>query len=214
MLNHPDLPGPADSASEATSGREGTDGGDDFPCDVGAQNRRRRGRAPVEQLTKRKRTRLKARGKSTRAMSLKILAKEYIWLWDVRHGVSISEIAIREGVSVPRVRFGVARARAQERVCPTEAATRPPRLIPLFPLGAFTPQSTCGHHRAIEPGSFLCCVVCHCSGIDDHPALQRDPVTDPVPEPKPPAAPAKVERETRKQRRQRIFGTSSLISAS
>ena len=36
----------------------------------------------------------------------------------------------------------------------------------------------------------LCCMVCHCSGIDDHPGLLRSPLTDPAPEPKPAPAPA------------------------
>ena len=62
-------------------------------------------------MSTRKRTRLRAKARVTRAVSLKILAKEYIWLWDVRHGVSISEIAIREGVSVPR---GALRRRESE----------------------------------------------------------------------------------------------------
>ena len=37
------------------------------------------------------------------------MAREYIWLWDVQHGVSISEIAIREGLDIQRVRIGVGR---------------------------------------------------------------------------------------------------------
>jgi hypothetical protein len=147
------------------------------------------------------------RSRWTRTLSLKVLASEYVWLWDVRHGISTKEIAIREGVSVRRVRFGVGRARAQERGRPSEAASQPPRLIPLFPIGSYVPQSVCGHRQPIEPGSLFYCVVCHSSGIDGHPALNRDPLTDPAPEPKPaPAlAPKKTGRETRKQRRQREF---------
>jgi hypothetical protein len=160
------------------------------------------------------RIRSRSSRRMSRSMGLKTLAKEYIWLWDVRHGVSIKEIAMRERVSLHRVRFGVARSRALERGCSNESAIQPPRLIPLFPLGPLTPQSACGHLRPIETGSILCCVVCHCSGIDDHPALKRDPLTDPAPEPKPAPEPMKPKRETRRQRRQRIFGISSLMSAS
>ncbi len=82
----------------------------------------------------------------------------------------------------------------------------PPRLVPLFPIGPFTPQSTCPHHGPIRPGSVFCCMVCSQSGMDDHPALQRDPSTDPKPEPRVPAPtgldPGK--RETRKERRRRM----------
>ena len=161
--------------------------------------------------TKRKRDREFA---TNRPMSLAILAMEYIWLWDVRHGISINEIAMREGLGVRRVHYGVARARAQERSCSTEDATRPPRLIPLFPLGPLTPESVCRHNGPIEPGSLFCCVICHHSGIDDHPALKRDARTDPTPEAKPAPAPPKKTCETRRQRRRRIFGTSTFLSAS
>ena len=97
-------------------------------------------------------------------------------------------------------------ARAQERPCPTETAVRPPPLVPFFPIGPFNPDSRCGHNRPIQAGSVLCCMVCHCSGMDDHPALKRNPLTDPAPEPKPPPARKAAARETRKQRRQKIYG--------
>jgi len=147
------------------------------------------------------------RPRMSREITLEIAAKEYVWLWDRRHGISIEAIAAREGMSIGRVRFGVARARAQEESTATTSTMRPPRLVPLFPIGAYTPQSICAHRRPIEPGSSLCCMVCHTSGMDRHPALRRDPRTDPAPEPKPKAAPeqAKSQRETRRERRQRLF---------
>src|SRR5262245_31277721 len=52
--------------------------------------------------------------RSDRAVTLQVAAREYIWLYDRRHGVSFENIAAREGVSVDRVRFGVKRAEAQE----------------------------------------------------------------------------------------------------
>jgi hypothetical protein len=86
---------------------------------------------------------------------------------------------------------------------------RPPQLVPLFPIEPFTPQSTCPHHAPIRRGSVFCCMVCSCSGMDDHTGLQRDPKTDPTPEPKPKTAPPvmkpAVGRDTRKQRRRRLF---------
>jgi hypothetical protein len=146
------------------------------------------------------------------AMTLAVAAREYIWLWDYRHGMSVAEIATRSGRTLARVQLGLERARAQEDgVFPygaggaSASALRGPRLIPMFPLGSYTPQSTCAHRRAIRFGSLFCCMVCHRSGIDGHPALLRDPRTDPSPEPKPPPAPAKTAVETRKQRRAREF---------
>jgi hypothetical protein len=82
---------------------------------------------------------------------------------------------------------------------------RLPRLVPLFPIGPFTPQAACGHHGPIRPGSVFCCMVCSQSGQDGHPALKRNPRTDPRPEPKA-AAPRKPgARESRKQRRGRLY---------
>ncbi len=146
----------------------------------------------------------------SRGWSLEIAAREYVWLWDERHGQSVREIAAREGVTISRVRFGLRRARAQEKAAPL-AATRKdsrkaPRLVPLFPIGPFTPTSTCGHTRPIEAGSSFCCMVCHGSGMDSHPAVQRDPRQEPLPEPKAPEPePINPGVETRRQKRKRIF---------
>jgi hypothetical protein len=145
----------------------------------------------------------------SRTMSLRVMAREYVWLWDYRHGLNAQAIAIRDGVKVQRVEFGIARAQAQDKPGDSSTALRPPRLIPFFPIGPYTPLSSCGHHRPIEQGSFLCCMVCHRSGVDDHPALERDPRTEPAPEPKPAPAPMKPKCETRKQRRQRIFAVQA-----
>jgi hypothetical protein len=141
----------------------------------------------------------------SRTLSLRVMAREYVWLWDYRHGLNAQAIAIRDGVKVQRVEFGIARAQAQDKPNDTSTAIRPPRLEPFFPIGSYTPHSSCGHYRPIEPGSVLCCMVCHRSGVDDHPTLVRDPLTEPPPEPKPAPVPKKATRETRKQRRQRVF---------
>jgi hypothetical protein len=140
-------------------------------------------------------------------MTLAAAAREYIWLWDNRHGVSTAAIAAREGLSTGRVKEGLARARRLDRPDPAAAGVlRSPRLIPLFPLDSYVPASACAHRRSLRVGSLFCCMVCHRSGIDGHPALQRDPRTDPAPEPKPSVMPAKKPaRETRKQKRARLF---------
>jgi hypothetical protein len=162
-------------------------------------------------------------------------AREYVWLDDVRRGISIREVANREGLSIRRVQLGVTRARLRDDLSrktnsrnrdflrmmdstrtmswgvgargddPERSGRQPPQLIPLFPIGPFTPRSTCPHHGPIRRGSAFCCMVCFRSGMDDHPALQRNPRTDPRPDPKPSGPAPAAGRETRKQRRQRLF---------
>jgi hypothetical protein len=172
---------------------------------------------------------LRDRPRSERALTLSVAAMEYIWLYDRRHGVRVEEIAAREGVAVDRVRFGIRRAEAQESrlskddliedLKPGRSGDLGFRLIPLFPIGAFTPQTPCPHHRAIQRGSTLCCMVCHASGMDDHPGLRREPETDPAPElqtasaledPAPDKAVAV--HETRKQRRRRLYAESCAVA--
>lgn len=160
----------------------------------------------------------RARGKTREALDLE-------WLRKHRRGKTVAEIATAEGVSKRTVQLALARARAAEEVVDRAesddaelpirdetASPRPPwwlELVPLFPIGSFTPTSTCPHHGPIRPGSLFCCMVCSNSGVDDHPSLKRDPATDPRPEPSPaPAAPTPLldpaaRRETRKERRRR-----------
>lgn len=146
-------------------------------------------------------------------MNVATFANFYVWLWDVQHGVSIAEVAQREGLSRRRVRQGIAWARGLSSASGTgDTGTpeklRPPRLVPLFPIGAFTPLSECERHRWITRGSVFCCMICHRTGVDDHPALQRNWLTDPKPEPPPPAPPKPepARPETRKERRRRLYG--------
>ena len=145
-------------------------------------------------------------------MKSELYTQDSVWLWASRHGVSANEMASREGISTRRVRFGLAAARCRETSCFLRDVRHPPRLVPLFPLGPYTPQSDCRHHRPIERGSLFCCMVCHRSGQDDHPALQHDArvnrrldANSSPPLPKR-AAEEQTRRETRKQRRQRLFG--------
>jgi hypothetical protein len=73
----------------------------------------------------------------------------------------------------------------------------PPNGIP------FTPESECPHRGPIREGSWMCCAVCHRTGIDDHPAFRRDPATEPRPELKPIGPPA--HEETRREKRERLY---------
>jgi hypothetical protein len=173
--------------------------------------------------------RMEAELRSDRTLTLAVAAREYIWLYDRQHGAGISEIAAREGLPVDRVKYGLMRARALDKKTSRDSRTGPsglvadiahaPRLIPLFPIGPYTPQSACPHLQPIEPGSTLCCMVCHSSGMDAHPALRRDPRTDPAPEPEAETA-AKRDlpreagelHETRKQRRRRMFAQQTVTA--
>jgi hypothetical protein len=111
--------------------------------------------------------------------SLALAAAEYIWAYDVDHGLTTKEIAAREGLSVGHVRRGVNRARRHDRGVPQVNTIRPssdgPKLVPLFPLGPLTPTSTCPHTGVRPPRPFVC-MVCHASYADDHFArLLADP---------------------------------------
>jgi hypothetical protein len=92
-------------------------------------------------------------------------------------------------------------------------APHEPRLVPLFPIGPFTPQSVCPHRGEIRPGSALCCMVCLRSGMDNHPALKRDPRDEPRPDVKRAKRTLPViGRETRKERRKRLFAAQLALS--
>ncbi len=133
-----------------------------------------------------------------------------LWAWLEREGLSRRSIARRAGVSVRTVQLGLARAKARRANPPIGRKPRPPRLEPLFGCRPFTPQSDCPHRGPIRGGERVACMVCHKTGIEDHPALQRDPRTDPAREPR--RAGRTVgraqDRETRKQRRARLFARS------
>src|SRR5262245_27355516 len=62
----------------------------------------------------------------SRPMTLAIAAREYVWLWDNRHGVSVKTIAARGGLSDRSVQLGIARARAQEQSHTSTRSLRPP----------------------------------------------------------------------------------------
>jgi len=144
-----------------------------------------------------------SRVRRPRGWTLEEAAVEHEWLWDFRHGVSVSEIAAREKVPVSRVRAGIGRARAQEKRTGERSAVRPPVLVPLFPVAAYTPNATCAHHGPIRRGSRFCCMVCHQSGMDDHPSLVLRPGDLPAPEPKRKPEPAAADPKTRLSRRER-----------
>ncbi len=88
---------------------------------------------------------------------------------------------------------------------------RLPQLIPLFPVGNYTPDSECGHCEPIQEGSAFCCMICHMSGQDEHPALRKSCLIKLNSGVKRDTAlgrkcsKQRISLETRKQRRQRLF---------
>ncbi len=164
------------------------------------------------------------------------------WLRLHEAGKPTAELAEDAGVSVQLLRRALSRARKErdsrmQEACELsilaigtdsglEPASAAPRkawwleLVPLFPVGPFTPLSECPHQGPIRTGSLFCCMVCSTSGMDGHPSLIRDPATDPKPEPRksrtrriestsPVSRPNTQAAETRRQRRTRIFGSTS-----
>jgi hypothetical protein len=80
----------------------------------------------------------------------------------------------------------------------------------MFPVKPLTPLSGCPHYTRIRRGSIFVCAICHKSGFD-HLQFFRPSPDDPQPDPKPKTKPAGIAvvagaKETRRQRRQRIFG--------
>ena len=121
------------------------------------------------------------------SLSLKTLAREYVWLWDVRHGRSADDIAIAEGRTVDQVRRGVERAKGVADRDGADPAYRPahrPRptlsLLPLFPIGPLTPTSPCPHTGAVPPAPFVC-MVCGRSHADEYLGYLRVVDGEPMP---------------------------------
>lgn len=104
----------------------------------------------------------------TRDTTLRTAAQEYIWLYDRRHGIGITEIAQRSGVNTDAVKQGLKRARQVEQAADLSPLREPTesyrRLIPLFPVGPFTPESACPHRDPLAPDSPFVCMTCHQSG--------------------------------------------------
>jgi hypothetical protein len=133
---------------------------------------------------------------------------EYVWLRESACSMSARKPVIRVRNSVQSILCAV----GQESLA-YQILRQAPRLVPLFPIGSYTPQSRCAHSGPIERGSVLCCMVCHTSGQDDHPALQYRCAVDPNAEL---AHNDVVVRDnwshrslysnTRRQRRQKAFG--------
>ena len=107
--------------------------------------------------------------------------RDLAYLKLVRAGTPVPQVAKKFRVTAKTVYNGLERARLAEK--PTLLAIpRPPRLELLSPITPLVPQSECPHRGPMKRGSVFVCAVCHASGMDHHPALRRDPRTDPKPE--------------------------------
>lgn len=173
-------------------------------------------------------------GSNKGTMTLESAARDYVWLLDFRRGIACQKMAAEAGLTVGDVREGIERAQKLEAQCSGDSwladlqssrgAGPAFRLIPMFPIGEFTPQSTCPHGGPLQRGSTICCMVCHASGMDGHPSLRHDPATDPRPEsgseteialtPAADASPLSTNarrRETRLERRRRMYEAAGRI---
>jgi hypothetical protein len=103
----------------------------------------------------------------------------------LRAGNPIRDIARKYHVTAKTVYNGLERARLAERPS-TRTIPRPPRVVPSYSCRPFTPQTRCEdvHRGPIPAGSHIYCEpgACTCAEIARHPALKRDPRTDPRPE--------------------------------
>jgi hypothetical protein len=130
-------------------------------------------------------------------------SRAFLWINRQDNGWTTKKIARYAGVTIRTVQMEIAWVRAQIKAWEAkQKAIRIPRLRLFFPVAGLVPNSAC-HCTPTNhiPGSKLCCAVCHRSGIDDHPGLQREPILEPHPEPvyRPPATNAT--KLTRKKRR-------------
>lgn len=106
-------------------------------------------------------------------------------------------------MSLRTVQAGIDAARQREGSRPTviTVSRRAPRLVTIYGSSCKALATlTCDdvHHGPMPKGTICCCGVCYKSGIDNHPALRRDPRTDPKPEKKPAW---KIKPKTRRERR-------------
>jgi hypothetical protein len=132
--------------------------------------------------------------------------RRFAWLDLVAEGLSPAAVAGRYRVSVRTVQLATAAARGElEAFAESRRLMTPPPLTLFFPINGLFPVSRCNHDQvAIPHGDACCCAVCHRSGRDNHPALDRFPAVEPRPDPPlaPPAlAGSRSRGPTRRQKR-------------
>lgn len=139
------------------------------------------------------------------------------------HQIAGESLLSRETVEIVLEIPGVIVRQSAVEWAENKATTRgpdEPELVPAFgPQPGWSPDRACQEvcRHPVPKGSSLCCMQCHESGQDHHPALKRSKFTDPPPETKRVAAPRSVavdrQHETRAQRRQRLFPPLQPVSA-
>lgn len=86
-----------------------------------------------------------------------------------------------------------------------------PGFVPQFPLGAYTPNSRCRHRGTLTETASCCCMICHASGRHEHYLLPKYIAQVPNANinndsgSREAYASQSISRETRKQRRHRLF---------
>jgi hypothetical protein len=118
-------------------------------------------------------------------------------------GLSVDRLAGRFHLSIRSVESILAGARSDRERSRSGPPPRAPKLVPLFPVGAFTPDSPCPHYGPIKAGSNLACMVCGKSGRDGHPALVIHKGEEQPPDPRI-AKNTQSSRESRRRLRSRL----------
>ena len=136
---------------------------------------------------------------------------DFVWLRGPSEEIRRKEPTVGEQ---PKAKTSVATFLHQHSARPRSSFQdyrRLPQLVPLFPVGNYTPDSQCGHREPIQEGSAFCCMICHMSGQDEHPAVRkkcfiklnssvkRDTCSGRK------CSTQRISLETRKQRRQKLF---------
>lgn len=101
--------------------------------------------------------------------------RRFVWLDLNESGNPTASIARRFNVPLRTVQHEIQLARGEVAAfLQTKVLISPPKLVMFYPFNGFTPKSKCRHDVVpIPEGSVMCCGVCHRSGQDRHPALQR-----------------------------------------
>jgi hypothetical protein len=130
--------------------------------------------------------------------------RRFLWLDLLERGTPVATIARRHHLPIPTVQAAIDTARCQHAAfAESLARLRPPPLVLCFPINGLFPSSRCNHdHVPIPDGDLCCCAVCHRSGRDHHPALDRFPEVEPRPDPVPrPTLAAATKPATRREKR-------------
>jgi hypothetical protein len=135
--------------------------------------------------------------------------RRFTWLARSDSGQSTRSIAQEYSLSQRTIQHEIKLAKEEVTAfVESRRLMRVPKLVLFFPINGLFPFSRCRHDVVPLPHSTkLCCAICHRSGVDNHPALQRHPRFEPRPDPVPRLKIIHA-NATRRQRRARLSDQS------